>query len=136
MFFISRFRTIRRNLNYLLPPPISNWLSAHHFERFVVELVDQLNLKDMMRAYSASSIAPFHSASLLSILVYGYATGVFSRESVAYDSAAFRFLTSDEHPDHSTLNTFRKCFLKDIEVLITGVQFPKLLTAAMIVLKF
>lgn len=91
MFFISRFRTIRRNLNYPLPPPTSNWLSAHHFARFVVELVDQLNLKDMMRAYGASSIAPFHTALLLSILVYGYATGVFSWESAAYDLAAFRF---------------------------------------------
>ena len=63
-------------------------------------------------------------ASLLSILVYGYATGVFSSrklENVTYDSIAFRFVAADEHPDHDTLNSFRKRFLKDIEVLMVQV---------------
>jgi hypothetical protein len=39
---------------------------------------------------------------LLGILVYGYATGVFSSrklERATYDSVAFRFLAGNEHPD-------------------------------------
>ena len=63
--------------------------------------------------------AAFHPALLLSILVYGYATGVFSSrklENATYDSVAFRFCAANEHPDHDTLNTFRKRFLKEIEV--------------------
>ena len=68
--------------------------------------------------------APRHPALLLSILMYGYATGVFSSrklENATYDSVAFRFVAANEHPDHDTLNSFRKRFLKDIEVLMVQV---------------
>ena len=78
----------------------------------------------MERAYGTSGSAPFHPALLLSILVYGYATGVFSSRKLAnatYDSIAFRFVAADEHPDHDTLNTFRKRFLKEIEGLMVQI---------------
>ncbi len=78
----------------------------------------------MERVYGTSGSAPFHPALLLSILVYGYATGVFSSrklEHATYDSVAFRFVAANEHPDHDTLNSFRKRFLKEIEVLMVQV---------------
>ncbi len=90
----------------------------------MVEIVDQLNLKPLERAYRGSGSAPFHPALLLSVLVYGYATGVFSSrklEHATYDSVAFRFVAAGEHPDHDTLNTFRKRFLKEIEGLMVQV---------------
>ena len=99
-------------------------LPEHHLARFVVEIVEQLDLKEMERAYGSSGSAAFHPALLLSILVYGYATGVFSSrklENATYDSVAFRFCAANEHPDHDTLNTFRKRFLKEIEVLMVQV---------------
>jgi hypothetical protein len=34
---------------------------------------------------------------------------------------AFRFVAADEHPDHDTLNTFRKRFLQEIETLMVQV---------------
>ena len=121
---MSRFKPIKRDMNYLFPPSMNDWLPEHHLARFVVEIVEQLDLKAMERAYGNSGSAPFHPALLLSILVYGYATGVFSSrklENATYDSVAFRFVAADEHPDHDTLNTFRKRFLKDIEVLMVQV---------------
>ena len=57
-------------------------------------------------------------------MVYGYATGVFSSrklERATYDSVAFRFITANEHPDHDTIATFRRRFLKDIEGLFVRV---------------
>jgi len=81
-------------------------------------------LREMERAYGRSGSAAFHPALLLSILIYGYATGVFSGrklEHATYDSVAFRFVAANEHPDHDTLNTFRKRFLKEIEVLMVQV---------------
>ena len=119
-----RFKPIRRNMNYLFPPSMNDWLPEHHLARFIVEIVEQLDLKPMERAYGTSGSAPFHPALLLSILVYGYATGVFSSrklENATYDSVAFRFVAADEHPDHDTLNTFRKRFLKEIEALMVQV---------------
>ena len=121
---MSRFKPIKRDMNYLFPPSMNDWLPEHHLARFIVEIVEQLDLKVMERAYGTSGSAPFHPALLLSILVYGYATGVFSSrklENASYDSVAFRFVAADEHPDHDTLNTFRKRFLKDIEVLMVQV---------------
>ena len=121
---MSRFKPVKRDMNYLFPPSMNDWLPEHHLARFVVEIVEQLDLKAMERAYGNSGSAPFHPALLLSILVYGYATGVFSSrklENATYDSVAFRFVAADEHPDHDTLNTFRKRFLKDIEVLMVQV---------------
>lgn len=121
---MSRFKPIKRDMNYLFPPSLNDWLPEHHLARFIVDIVEQLDLKAMERAYGTSGSAPFHPALLLSILVYGYATGVFSSrklENATYDSIAFRFVAADEHPDHDTLNTFRKRFLKDIEVLMVQV---------------
>ena len=53
-------------------------VTGDHLARFIAEIVEQLDLKTMERAYGTSGSAPFHPALLLSILVYGYATGVFS----------------------------------------------------------
>ena len=122
---MSRFKPIKRDMNYLFPPSMNDWLPEHHLARFVVEIVEQLDLKVMERAYGTSGSAPFHPALLLSILVYGYATGVFSSrklENATFDSIAFRFVAADEHPDHDTLNTFRKRFLKEIEGLMVQIQ--------------
>jgi len=55
---------------------------------------------------------------LLSLLFYGYATGIFSSrklEKAAYDLMAFKFITANEHPDQDTINTFRKRFKKEFE---------------------
>ena len=64
------------------------------------------------------------SRLLLGLLVYGYATGVFSSrklERATYDSVAFRFIAANEHPDHDTIATFRRRFLKQIEKLFVRV---------------
>lgn len=103
---------------------MNEWLPEHHLARFVVEIVEQLDLKAMERVYGTNGSAPFHPALLLSILIYVYATGVFSSrklENATYDSIAFRFVAANEHPDHDTLNTFRKRFLGQIEVLMVQV---------------
>lgn len=121
---MSHFQPIRRDMDFLLPPSINDWLPEQHLARFVVEIVEQLDLTRMERAYRGSGSAPFHPALLLSILVYGYATGVFSSrklERATYDSVAFRYVAANTHPDHDTLNAFRKRFLKDIEALMVQV---------------
>jgi len=59
---------------------------------------------------------------LLSLLVYGYATGVFSSralERATHDSVAVRFIAGNEH--HDTIASFRKRFLGQIEPLFVEV---------------
>src|SRR5450631_1496387 len=121
---MSNFRAIDRETGFLLPPSIDEWLPEKHLARFVVEVIDGLDLSTMVRSYRGSGSASYHPALLLSIVVYGYATGVFSSrklERATYDSVAFRFITGNEHPDHDTIATFRRRFLKEIEGLFVRV---------------
>ena len=107
-----------------MPPSVDEWLPHRHLARFVVEVVESLDLTAMNRSYRGSGSASYHPAMLLSMLIYGYATGVFSSrklERATYDSVAFRFIAANEHPDHDTIATFRRRFLKQIEALFVQV---------------
>ena len=121
---MSNFRTIDRETGFLLPPSVDDWLPERHLARFVVEVIDGLDLSAMSRSYRGTGSASYHPALLLGILVYGYATGVFSSrklERATYNSVAFRFIAANDHPDHDTIATFRRRFLKEIEGLFVQV---------------
>ena len=121
---MSNFRPIDRDTGFLLPPSVDEWLPEKHLARFVVEVIDGLDLRAMSGRYRGSGSASYHPALLLGLLVYGYATGVFSSrklERASYDSVAFRFIAANEHPDHDTIATFRRRFLKEIEGLFVQV---------------
>jgi len=121
---MSNFRPTDRQTGFLMPPSVEDWLPQRHLARFVVEVVDGLDLRAMSGAYRGSGSASYHPAVLLSLLVYGYATGVFSSrklERATYDSVAFRFIAANDHPDHDTIATFRRRFLKEIAALFVEV---------------
>src|SRR5260221_2452960 len=74
--------------------------------------------------YRGSGSASYPPATLLSVLIYGYATGVVSSrklEPATYDSVAVRVIAAYDHPDHDTIATFRRRFLKEIEALFVEV---------------
>jgi transposase len=121
---MPNFRPTDRLTGFLMPPSVDEWLPEKHLARFVVEVVDGLDLSAMSKSYRGSGSASYHPAVLLGLLVYGYATGVFSSrklERATYDSVAFRFIAANDHPDHDTIATFRRRFLKEIEALFVQV---------------
>jgi transposase len=121
---MSNFRTIDRQTGFLLPPSVDEWLPERHLARFIVEVVEGLDLRAMSGDYRGSGSASYHPRMLFGILVYGYATGVFSSrklERATYDSVAFRFIAANDHPDHDTIATFRRRFLGEIEGLFVQV---------------
>ena len=121
---MSNFRPIDRDTGYLLPPSVDEWLPEQHLARFVAEVIDGLDLRVMSGSYRGSGSKSYHPALLLGLLVYGYATGVFSSrkiERATYDSVAFRFIAANEHPDLATIAAFRRRFIKDIEGLFVQV---------------
>ncbi len=90
----------------------------------MVEVIEGLDLSELTRQYVGRGSAAHHPAVLLGLLVYGYATGVHSSrkiERATYDSVAFRFVAANTHPDHDTLATFRRRFLKEVESLFVQV---------------
>jgi transposase len=110
---MSRFRPIDRQTDYLLPPSVQDWLPESHLARYVVDVVEALDLSALTRAYAGRGSDAYHPAMLLSLLIYGYATGTHSSrkiERATYDSLAFRFIACDQHPDHDTLASFRRRF--------------------------
>ena len=110
---MSRFRPIDRQTDYLLPPSVQEWLPETHLARYVVDVVEALDLSARERAYAGRGSDAYHPAMLLSLLIYGYATGTHSSrriERATYDSLAFRFIACNQHPDHDTLASFRRRF--------------------------
>ena len=110
---MSRLRPIDRQTDDLLPPSVQEWLPETHLARYVVDVVEALDLSALERAYAGRGSDAYHPAMLLSLLIYGYATGTHSSrriERATYDSLAFRFIACNQHPDHDTLASFRRRF--------------------------
>jgi len=121
---MANFRPINRATPFLLPPSVDDWLPKDHLARFVVDIVDQLDLSALTRQYRGTGSEAYHPAVMLGLLVYGYATGVYSSrriEAATYESIAFRYIAANEQPDHDSLCSFRKRFLKEIEALFVQV---------------
>jgi transposase len=115
-----KFLEVDRETLYLLPPSVQDWLPEGHLARFIVEIVEQLDLRSLKASYAGRGSQPYNPAMLLALLFYGYSTGIFSSrklERSTYDSVAFRFIAANRHPDHDTIATFRKRFLKELSGL-------------------
>jgi len=113
-----------RKTPFLLPPSIEDWLPEGHLARFVVEIVDQLDLSSLTESYTGRGSQPHNPAMLVALLFYGYAVGIFSSrklERSTYDSVAFRYIAVNSHPDHDTIAHFRKRFLKELTGLFVQI---------------
>lgn len=114
----TKFISVDRDTDFLFPPSVQEWLPDGHLARFVVDVVNQLDLSRLESAYAGRGSMPYHPSMLLGLLIYGYATGVYSSRAIeraTYDSVAFRYVAANTHPDHDTINTFRKLFWDEIE---------------------
>ena len=119
-----RFITVDRTRPSFLPPSIDELLPRNHLARFVVDIVDQLDLSGIEASYSGRGSAAYHPSMMVSLLFYGYATGTFTSrgiEKASYDSIAFRFIADNQQPDHDTIADFRRRFLDQLGPLFTQV---------------
>lgn len=118
------FKASNRNQPFLLPPSIEDWLPQEHLARFIVETVEQLDLSKIQSQYSGKGKDAYDPQVMLSLLFYGYATGIFSSrkiERATYDSVAFRYISANTHPDHDTIANFRKRFLNELTDLFVQI---------------
>jgi transposase len=103
---------------------LGDCLPPHHLARFVIDIVSQLDLSTLYARYGNRGGAPYAPEILLSLLFYAYATGVFSSrkiEQATQETAAFRFLAGNYHPDHDTISAFRKQFLPQLKDLFVQI---------------
>jgi len=103
---------------------IRDVLPPEHLARFVVDIISQLDLRQIYQQYSEEGAPAYAPELLLGLLFYGYATGVFSSrriERATHESIPFRFMAGGMHPDHDTIATFRKRFLAEIGELFVQI---------------
>jgi transposase len=103
---------------------LGDCLPPDHLARFIVDVIAQLDLSAIYARYRPRGGAPYAPEILFGLLAYGYATGVFSSrklERATYESAPFRFIAGNLHPDHDTLASFRTTFLPDLQDLFVQV---------------
>ena len=75
---MARFVPVDRDTQFLFPPSVQEWLPEHHLARFVVDVVEQLDLSGLEQSYAGRGSDVHHRGMLAALLLYGYATGTFS----------------------------------------------------------
>ena len=110
----------------LLPQSLQEWLPAGHLAHYINDTIDALDLGAFFQRYErgGSRNQPFHPAMMVKVLVYGYATGVFSSRKMArklHEDVAFRVLAAGNFPKHRTLCDFRALHLKELAALFVQV---------------
>jgi transposase len=110
----------------LLPEAIQDWLPEGHLAHFISDTVDTLDLGAFHARYDKDGPRnqPFHPAMMVKVLVYGYATGVFSSRKIArklHEDVAFRVLAAGNFPAHRTIREFRAFHLKELGELFVQV---------------
>jgi transposase len=110
----------------LLPEALQEWLPEGHLAHFVSDAVDGLDLSAFHARYQKEGPRnqPFHPAMMVKVLVYGYATGVFSSRKIArklHEDVAFRVLAASNFPAHRTIRDFRAFHLKELSELFVQV---------------
>lgn len=110
----------------LLPAALQDWLPQGHLAYFIHDTVDALELKAFYARYEGggSRNQPFHPAMMVKVLVYAYATGVFSSRKIErrlHEDLAFRMLAAGNFPSHRTICAFRAFHLKELSDLFVQV---------------
>jgi transposase len=123
----TRFVSANRNQPLLFSPDLREWIPEDDLIHFVIQAVEGLKLNAFKVNVKGSGSAQYPPHMVLSLLIYCYASGVFSSrriERATYRDIAVRYLTADTHPDHDTIAKFRRenfdavasCFVHVLEL--------------------
>lgn len=108
---MAKFVNIDRDTPLLLPPDLRDWVPAGHLVHFVIDAIAVIDVSAAPVNERGTGSEQYPPGLLLGLLVYSYATGVFSSrqiERTTHENVAVRVLCADTHPDHDTLCTFRR----------------------------
>lgn len=124
---MAKYVNVDRDTPLLLPYDLHEWVADNDLAQFVLEAVSATDLRGARVNERGTGSAQYPPSMMLALLIYCYATGVFSSrriERATYDSVSVRYLCANEHPDHDTIATFRRrngalieaCFAQVLEL--------------------
>jgi len=108
---MTNFRSYDRSQRLLLPPDLNEWVADDDLAHFIVEAVERVDMCAFHVSATGSGKAQYHPRMMLGLLVYCYASGIFSSrriEQATYRNISVRFIAADTHPDHDTVAKFRR----------------------------
>ena len=90
-----------------MPLSLEQWLPEGHLARFLSDVLDELDLREMYASYEEDGrgMAAYHPLMMTKLLFYGYCVGKASSrklEQATYEDVAVRYLAANQHPDHDT----------------------------------
>ena len=107
----ARFVNIDYDTPLILPPNLRDWVPAGHLAHFILDAVEEMDLRQVRVNERGTGSEQYPPRMLLALLLYCYATGVFSSrriEQATTDSVPVRMICGDTPPDHDTICTFRR----------------------------
>ena len=108
------FRPWQPDQTTLLPPSPREWLAEDHQVYFLLDLVEDLDLSEILipaQAKDPRGEKGYDPRMLTLLLLYAYCVGTVSSrkiERACYEDLAFRVLTGNQQPDHSRISDFRR----------------------------
>ena len=108
---MTNFRSYDRSQRLLLPPDLNEWVADDDLAHFIVEACERVDMHAFHVSRTGSGKAQYHPRMMLGLLVYCYASGIFSSrriEQATYRNVSVRFISADTHPDHDTIAKFRR----------------------------
>lgn len=121
------FRAYNLDQQLLLPPDMRQWLPEGHLALFLLDVVQQLDLSEILEVYESGDgrgQPPYHPVMMVTLLLYAYCTGKPSSrriERATYEDVAYRVLAADQHPDHDSIAAFRQRHLPALARLFVQV---------------
>lgn len=107
------FLAVERDQVFLMPPSLTEWLEEDHLAWFVLDAVEQMDLSVFHAGYRADGWgrAAHDPKMMVALTLYAYCMGI--RSSRAIERAcrvdvAFRVITANQTPDHTTIARFRQ----------------------------
>jgi len=108
---MNNFRSYDRSQRMLLPPDLKDWVADDDLAHFIVEAAERVDMGAFHISRTGSGKAQYHPRMMLGLLVYCYASGIFSSrriEQASYRNVSVRFIAANTHPDHDTIAKFRR----------------------------
>ena len=109
----QNFVAVDREQGFLLPPDVREWLPEGHLAWLVLDAVAEMDLSAFYAAYRRDGWGrpAYDPAMMVALLLYSYARGERSSRGIERrcgEDVAYRVISANRVPDHSTLARFRR----------------------------